>query len=194
MGRLRLILIIGAIAVAAVGSWQVVNRLLNPMHSGPHPMLNRSPDGIAGIENGQQQKPIPVQLYFADMERSFLVAENRLLPRLKNPSEFGSLIINELIRGPAAEGIPTIPNSTTLRALYVAEGVAYVDLSGNIRRLHPGGSDSELFTLFSIVNTLTLNVPEIRTAKLLLDGEVSATLAGHIDIRHPFKANMLMVR
>ena len=49
-------------------------------------------------------------------------------------------------------------------------------------------------TIFSIVNSLILNVPQIKTVKFIKGGREALTLAGHIDIRLPFKANMLLVR
>jgi len=41
---------------------------------------------------------------------------------------------------------------------------------------------------------LILNIPEIDAVKILIDGRDAMTLAGHIDLRFPFKANMLLVR
>jgi hypothetical protein len=39
-----------------------------------------------------------------------------------------------------------------------------------------------------------LNIPEIHAVKFLINGKESMTLNGHIDLRSPFKANMLLIR
>jgi hypothetical protein len=89
----------------------------------------------------------------------------------------------------------TIPAGTTLRALFVApDQTAYVDLTATLKDAHPGGIQSEQMTIFSIVNSLILNITEINAVKILIDGREAMTLAGHIDLRFPFKANMLLIR
>ena len=89
----------------------------------------------------------------------------------------------------------TIPADTTLKAFYVTrDGTAYIDMSDAIRDAHPGGVESELFTIYSMVNSLTLNIPEIDAVKILIGGNEAMTLNGHIDVRFPFKANMLLIR
>ncbi len=146
-----------------------------------------------------RQAPVPektgVHLYFADRDKPYLVAEERILPRSHDRRQYAAAIVNELIRGPEQELAPTIPENTTLKALYIAsDGVAYVDVTDDIRTQHPGGSESELLTIYSIVNSLGLNVPEITSVKILVGGRDTTTLAGHIDLRFPFKTNMLLVR
>jgi hypothetical protein len=37
-------------------------------------------------------------------------------------------------------------------------------------------------------------VPEVEAVKILINGDESATLAGHIDLQVPVKANMLLIR
>ena len=136
-----------------------------------------------------------VDLYFADRENIFLIAESRSLLHDENPSSFGKRIINSLIVGPTEGLVPTIPQGTVVRALYVLDdGTAFVDLSEAVSEHHPGGIKSELLTVFSIVNSLVLNISEINSVKILVEGRETSTLAGHIDIRFPFKANMLLVR
>jgi len=39
-----------------------------------------------------------------------------------------------------------------------------------------------------------LNVPAVDRVRLFIDGQEAETLAGHIDIRFPLKADMLLVR
>ncbi len=134
-------------------------------------------------------------LYFADKENNFLIAEERLLVQPKDPEQFGRIIIEALIKGPNGDLLQTIPKGTDLRAFYVTQDkTAFVDLSEAVRDNHPGGSQSEFNAIYSIVNSLVLNVPEIDQVKILIGGRESMTLAGHIDLRFPFKDNMLIVR
>lgn len=136
-----------------------------------------------------------VHLYFADKDNSFLLAEERVLFRSADPAELGKTIIESLIRGPQEKLMRTIPAEAVLRALYVTQdGTAHVDFTEAVKEKHPGGSKSELMTIYSIVNSLILNISEINTVKILISGSESMTLAGHIDLRFPFKADMLLIR
>ena len=136
-----------------------------------------------------------VHLYFSDKSISFLTAEERNLFYSDNPVEFAKIIINALIEGPGKGRMTTIPAGTTIRALYVTrDGTAYVDISNTIKNSSPGGIKTELFTIYSIVNSLILNIPEIDAVKILIGGREAVTLAGHIDLGFPFKANMLLIR
>jgi len=136
-----------------------------------------------------------IHLYFANKENSFLIAEKRLLVQPDDPAQMGKLIIESLIKGPKEGLMRTISSDATLRALFVTEDkTAYADFSPVIREKHPGGCKSEIITIYSIVNSLILNIPEIDVVKILIDGRESMTLAGHIDLRFPLKADMLLVR
>lgn len=140
-------------------------------------------------------KGAEVNLYFTDKDGLFLTAESRTVPRVEDPAIQGRHIIEALIKGPAKGSARTVPEATALRAIYVTEnGRAYVDLKDGIMDHHPGGSKSELMSIYSIVNSLVLNVQAIRSVKILVDGREAMSLAGHVDLRFPFKANMLMVR
>ena len=136
-----------------------------------------------------------VHLYFADKKNTFLMAEERTLFHPDDPVKFGSIIIDALIKGPQKELMRTIPANTKLRAFFITQnGTAYVDLTENVTAEHPGGSKSEIITIYSIANSLILNIDEINTVKILINGREADTLAGHIDLSFPFKANMLLVR
>ena len=136
-----------------------------------------------------------VHLYFSDKKNSFLIAEAWNLDHSDNPAEFGKAIVEALANGPRTGLMRTIPERVTLNAFYVTrDGIAYVDLSDNIGQAHPGGVKSELFIIYSIVNSLILNIPEIDAVKILIGGRDAMTLAGHIDLRFPFKADMLLIR
>ncbi len=137
----------------------------------------------------------PVHIYFANRNNNFLMAEQRVVFYPDEPAGLAGSIINALIKGPQKGLLRTIPADTRLRALYIiSDGTCYVDLSEAVRKNHPGGCKSELLTIYSMVNSLILNVPEIERVQFLIDGQEAPTLAGHIDLRLPVKANMLLIR
>jgi hypothetical protein len=134
-------------------------------------------------------------LYFGDFQGRFLSSEQRSVHRPDDAAAYARQLIQMLIEGPTQGGSRTLPETARVRALFVAgDGVAYVDFVDNAFELHPGGVDSELITLYSVVNTLALNIEEIRSVKLLIGGRQAVTLAGHVDVAPVYKAAMLWIR
>ncbi len=158
------------------------------------PSFNRF-DQPLDIKRIQPPEKVIVYLYFANKENTFLIAEERTLFHPDDPVEFGNIIIDALIKGPQKKLMRTIPSTTELRAFYITQnGTAYVDLTETLKDNHPGGSKSEILTIYSIANSLILNIAKINAVKFLIGGHEATTLAGHIDLSTPFKANMLIVR
>ena len=136
-----------------------------------------------------------VHLYFADRDYNFLMSEQRMLLHTDEPTEFAETIIDALIKGPRKQLLRSIPADTDLRAIYITnDSICYVDLSETVREKHPGGCNSEMLTIYSIVNSLILNLPEIEKVKILINGNEAKTLAGHCDLELPLQANMLLIR
>jgi spore germination protein GerM len=134
-------------------------------------------------------------LYFADKKNLYLTAQERVMIDTETAEDYGSGIVRELIKGPMNGLMRTIPSETVLRAFFILNnGTAYVDLSDEAGEGHPGGVQMERLTIYSIVNSLVLNVSEIQMVKILINGEDALTLAGHIDLRLPLKAEMLLIR
>jgi len=149
---------------------------------------------LPGGRSAPTQKS-PIHLYFAGRNGNYLMAEQRVILHPDDPAGLADAIVKALIKGPQKGLLKTIPADTQLRALYITpDGTCYVDLSEAVRKDHPGGSKSELLTIYSIVNSLVLNVSEIERVQILIDGNEAPTLAGHIDLQLPVKANMLLIR
>ena len=159
---------------------------------------SNGPKTVARGDQAHSEKSpdrIIVHLYFSDSDNSFLISEERSLSARIRPEALGFQIMNALLEGPKQTLERTIPEGTLLRGFYILQNhTAYVDLSREIRERHPGGAKSELMTIYSIVNSLILNIPEIETVKILVEGKEETTLVGHVDLRFPFRANMLFVR
>ena len=166
----------------------IVFQLANP------PVGERSGQTTAQVSLKPSQTTL-AHLYFSDSENQFLIAEERSLKHPDNPVLFARSIVEALIKGPQLGLVRTLPESTTVRSIYVTqEGLCYLDLSAKVAEQHPGGIRSELLSIYSIVNSVVLNVPEVEAVKILINGGESKTLAGHIDLQVPIKANMLLIR
>lgn len=127
-----------------------------------------------------------INLYFSNEDGLALKAEKREIAK-------GDLIkeikqgIDSLIKGPKRNLTPTIPDGTRLLGVDVKDGIAFLNFSKEISDKHPGGSAAEIQTVYSIVNTVALNFPEIKKVQILIEGKKAKTIAGHIDISFPLK-------
>jgi spore germination protein GerM len=152
-------------------------------------------DSVSQPAGPTQSKRSTAHLYFADRDNYYLMSEQRVVSHSGDAVDYARSIVEALIKGPQTSLVRTIATDTELRANYITpDGVCYVDLSEAVGKDHPGGCNSELLTIYSVVNSLILNVPEIKRVKLLIDGKEVQTLAGHIDLVFPLEANMLLIR
>jgi hypothetical protein len=137
-----------------------------------------------------------VTLFFERDDDDALGGETRPILLSDSIIDQARQIVSELIAGPHDKGLlPTIPEDTKVLGLYLdRSGTAYVDLSDEFVNKHPGGSSEELATVFSIVDSLTYNLPEVRRVRFLVGGEERDTLASHLDLRRAYVKDMSLVK
>lgn len=152
-----------------------------------------APGAPAGAE--AEGRKINATLFFVTPDAQFLMAVPREVPYGGTPSEQAHHIITAQL-GPAPTSLHSaIPQGTTLKGVFVSDaGEAFVDLSPEAAANHPGGSMGELFTIYSLVNSLTVSLPSVLSVQILIDGREVETLAGHVDLRHPLPKNMTWVK
>jgi spore germination protein GerM len=125
-----------------------------------------------------------VTLYFSEEEGEYLVGEKREIPKKESVEEEAKEAIIELIRGPRGELIPTLPSQTELLDLQLDQrGLARVNFNRALTKNHPGGSSAEMMTVYSVVNSLTFNFPNIKRVQFLVEGKQVETIAGHLSLR-----------
>ncbi len=124
-------------------------------------------------------------LCFGDEQGEFLIREHRIITSGQTPDKKAEALLQELLKGPLTKGTRTMPLQTRLRGVLFDKGLLTIDFSPDLQKYHPGGSASEILTVYSVVNTLTLNVSEIKQVALLIDGKKIDSIAGHIDCRQP---------
>lgn len=138
---------------------------------------------------------ITATLFYADPDGQALVPVQREVPLAEDTVTQGRQILAAQFEAAPESHVSVIPPGTMLRAFYVTErGDAFVDLSGEVAANHPGGSFTELLTVYAIVNAVTANLPAIERVQILIDGKEADTLAGHVDLRRPLQRDQSLVR
>jgi spore germination protein GerM len=150
--------------------------------------------GIRPLGEDVMSKPVlsepqtrEMDLFFADVTGRRLSIERREITG-DNREDLLKRVVEELIKGPADEDrTRTLPESTLVRAIFTREQTVWVDLGGAIQDEHPGGAWTEVLAVYSIVNTLTENFPNVLRVQILINGRESETFAGHVDISTPLE-------
>ena len=136
-----------------------------------------------------------VTLFFSEEEGEYLVEEKREILKTGRFEEEAKETVVELIKGPKGRLIPALPPHTRLLTLRMDQnGVAKVNFDETLSKEHPGGSSAEMLTLYSIVNSLTLNFPQIKRVQILIDGKEAESIAGHISLKQPVSFNPSIVK
>jgi spore germination protein GerM len=141
------------------------------------------------------ERRINAKLFFSDPRTNLLIAEDRYVAYKESLHDQAAEVLRQLIAGPTKELDSTIPKGTQLRDMFITkDGIAYVDFSAELASNHIGGSDAEIETVYSIVNTLTLNFPQVKKVQILVDDRAVESLKGHLDLSHPLSQDLSVVR
>lgn len=176
-----------AIVVAVVGvTWALMRLFSEPAAAPP-----ATTETAAPVETAH----ITATLYYGSSDGAALVPVRRDVPAATGVVEQGRQILTVQFQDAPQPYVQVVPKGTKLRAFYVTErGEAFVDLSGDIVSAHPGGSLTELLTVYAIVNAVTANLPAIQRVQLLVEGKEVDTIAGHVDVRRPLEGDATLVR
>ena len=187
--RLSLLIAVGLIALGLV-AWGVMWGLqrLNggPSDAEPAAVASAPPPGVPRIT---------ATLFYATADGLSLVAVRREVRLAEAAVQQAREILSAQFQAAPAPYVSVIPQGTELRAFYSTDrGDAFVDLTSQVATAHPGGSSTELLTVYAIVNAVTANLPAIQRVQILIDGREVDTLAGHVDLRRPLERDLSLVR
>ncbi len=190
MNRRHLHIVVGVLLLAALG-WGItrgLERLMAPPSATENGAAPGTPPAAAVPH-------ITATLFYGSEDGQALVPVRREVPLAEGVVPQGREILTVQLQPAPAPYLSVLPAGTTLRAFYVTErGDAFVDLSAEVSTKHPGGSFTELLTIYAIVNAVTANLPTIQRVQILIDGKEAETLAGHVDLRRPLIRDVTLVR
>jgi hypothetical protein len=192
----RRALTIGALAIVAVlvGAlmfWQLP-RWTSRAASRATTRASAAPSPIAPVPPGRK---IKARLFYVAEDGLRLTSVERDIAYGEGTSEQAREIVAAQIAPVVEPLVSAVPPGTTLRAVFLTQGgEAYVDLSRDVKATHPGGTQNELLTVYTIVNALTVNLPAVTAVQVLVDGKEVDTLSGHVDLRQPLAKNLNWVQ
>jgi spore germination protein GerM len=140
-----------------------------------------NPNNIAEANNVGVR---PVKLYF-ESANMLLAAESRNVALPENPAAAMPVVVREMMKGPASANLARLfPADTVVRGVYLLpDGTAFVDLGGATLSNGWGtGTHQELMAVYSVVQTMMANFADVKRVRLLVNGEVTETLGGHISL------------
>jgi spore germination protein GerM len=137
--------------------------------------------------------PMNVKLFFPPAGGDpLLTAEDATIFQSAEIENRAKQILQKLQEGPHIDSmVPSLPKDAKAQDLFISqEGIAFINFSNAIATNHPGGVLNELATIYSVVNSLTYNLQEIKEVKILIGGVEKETLAGHCLLLLPLSLDL----
>ncbi len=179
------------VMAAAVGGLLLLNR---PSSSNSRfrrrlPFLRVTPAAVSGTPRpgapGVPVETVRVTLFFSDSNEGKLHPEERDIAKPAEPGAFLRALFEELARGPTRPGlIGVLPPRIQLRnGFLMPSGEVVLDLA--VDSSLSFGSAEELSIVSSLVDTTLQNVANTQRVRILVNGEPSESLGGHVDLTRP---------
>lgn len=196
--------LIAAVAVIAVAAVLLLLSRDSGPEGGETAGGEEAAAGASGDPAGAETRT--AELYFPGGGGG-LHREAREIPLQDSVEEEIAALVGALIAGPADDRLRApLPADVTVREVYLvrepaagngaAAGVTtvYLDLESPEGRPPPAsGSHQELLTVFSLVNTVLLNVEQADRVVLLWNGRQPVTFAGHLNTARPLAAERSLI-
>lgn len=146
------------------------------------------------LQESREFKPVPkvtepsalrkaVLFFVADGNR--LVREARELESCSDRTECVKDLLDELFSGPVGEQLsPALPEAAALNSVRLEGDLAVVDLNRSFATDLPAGSAAEMLAVYSLVDTVCINFPQIARVQLTVEGDRNPQLK-HLDLSEP---------
>ncbi|MBM3335888.1 GerMN domain-containing protein [Candidatus Sumerlaeota bacterium] len=143
----------------------------------------------------------PIEKVAPTRARLFFTAEGAsLVPEMREIEPSGSTyerlcaILDALLRGPQSSGLRSpIPPGVKALGVFIKDDLVTLNLSSELRDGLRVGGLSEVLCVYSIVDTVLLNCPDLKTVTVLVEGRSIETLRGYVDLTGPLVENLAVV-
>jgi hypothetical protein len=152
----------------------------------------RHPGEIPPLPVAPQEGVRLVTLFFAAPGGEGLVSESREIGPCGETASCAEALLEELINGPLDDLSPTLPETSTFHDVSLDGDTLIVNFGQEFLEGVPSGSNAEMMAVYSVVNSMTLNFPQARKVRLLIDGKGVETLKGHLDLREAIEPDFTL--
>lgn len=135
-----------------------------------------------------------VKIYFSDQQERFLKPEKRYVIKESDIALQAKEIVKALLDGSKTGLINTFPEGVIVQETTIKEdGTLLVSFSKNLAKAYQGSSASEMATIYSLTNSITQNIPNIKKVKILIEGKELSSIKGHISTRKAFSPDLELI-
>ena len=195
----RVLVGVAIVAAAGVFGWLVMSalgRILRTPAAASADVAVEAPAVVPPAASEPAAGPrIKATLFFGAEDGHRLIGVQQDVPLAEGTVAQARALVTALLTTPPVPPlVRTIPEGTAVRGVYVSDQQeVFVDLDATVRIKHAGGSMQELLTVYSLVNTLLVNLPTASAVQILIEGREADTLAGHVDLRRPLRKNETLI-
>jgi len=142
----------------------------------PKFLFTSSHNNIKSVSHSEFHENRALTIYYLD--------QGELRPEKIKPS-------SKLTRTGIAEDVASAylkPYNAHLNKCFLStKGIAYLDLSENLRKDFKGSVMEEYLFVMGILKSLKANISGIKAVKILVDGNEIESIAGHIELTYPIE-------
>lgn len=124
-----------------------------------------------------------VTLFFVT-EGTRLARETREIEPCDDDNACLKSVLDELLNGPVGEFEETVPEGTAVTAVRIEGNQATIEFNRTFSDAMLSGSSAEMLAVYSVVNTVAVNFPQIQKVKINVEGGKGVILH-HLDLSDP---------
>jgi hypothetical protein len=154
------------------------------------------------MQDSREQHPVPQVNQQAEMRKGvlFFVAdgtrlarEARELPSCTDTEPCIKDLLDELFSGPVGDLDEALPEGAELTGVRLEGDLAVVDVSRAFAENMPAGSSAEMLAVYSIIDTVCFNYPQITRVLITVEGN-RKTVLKHLDLSDPLPPDFSLER
>ncbi|MBW4054007.1 MAG: GerMN domain-containing protein [Proteobacteria bacterium] len=124
-----------------------------------------------------------ITLFFVS-DGTRLAREARKIDPCDNDTACLKRVLDELLNGPVGEFEEAVPEGTVVESVRMEGNVATIEFNHMFSDAMLSGSSAEMLAVYAVVDTVTVNFPQIQKVKIDIDGTKEVVLH-HLDLSEP---------
>lgn len=136
----------------------------------------------------QVQSPVGKRtaVLFFVADGTHLAREARELDQCEDTSACLGEVIYELLNGPVGDFSEALPDGTVVNSVQIQGDTAVIDLGRSFVDALVPGSSAEVMAVYSLVDTVAANFPQLSKVKITVEGGQTPLLK-HLDLSEPLQ-------